>query len=65
MSGVAGSQPLIHSAGPTPAAAAIWRYEPLVINDYIKELAQVAGLERTFVRVRFRAGKPEEEPHPL
>ncbi len=34
-------------------------------NEYIKELAQVAGLDRTFVRVRFRAGKPDEEPLPV
>jgi integrase len=56
-----------------PLAAAIWRawsYEPPIItlqkrNEYIKELAQAAGLDRTFVRVRFRAGKPHEEPLPL
>jgi integrase len=56
-----------------PLAAAIWRawsYEPPVItlqkrNEYIKELAEAAGLDRTFVRVRFRAGKPHEEPLPL
>lgn len=56
-----------------PLAAAIWRawsYEPPTIslqkrNEYIKELAAAAGLDRTFVRVRFRAGKPHEEPLPL
>jgi nucleotide-binding universal stress UspA family protein len=53
-----------------PLAAAIWQAwggEPPMItlqkrNEYIKELAQAAGLDRTFVRVRFRAGKPHEEP---
>jgi integrase len=56
-----------------PLAAAIWRnwnYEPPVIslqkrNEFIKELAQAAGLGRTFVRVRFRANKPHEEAYPL
>jgi hypothetical protein len=31
-------------------------------NEHLKELAEAAGLTRTFVRVRFRAGKPIEEP---
>jgi integrase len=56
-----------------PLAAAIWRgwsYEPPLItlqkrNEYIKELAEAAGLDRTFVRVRFRANLPEEVPMPL
>ncbi len=56
-----------------PAAAAIWqRWQgqvPVVAqqkrNAYIKEIAEAAGLTRTFVRVRFRAGKAEEEPLPL
>jgi integrase len=56
-----------------PLAAAIWRswqgQPPMITlqkrNEYIKELAQAAGLSRTFVRVRFRAGKPHEEPLPL
>lgn len=56
-----------------PLAAAIWRawgYEPPLIslqkrNEHIKALAEAAGLTRTFVRVRFRAGKPHEEPLPL
>jgi integrase len=56
-----------------PLAAAIWRgwrYEPPLItlqkrNEYIKELAEAAGLDRTFVRVRFRANRPEEVPMPL
>jgi hypothetical protein len=34
-------------------------------NEYIKVLAEAAGLARTFVRVRFRAGKPHEESLPL
>jgi integrase len=56
-----------------PLAAAIWRgwsYEPPVItlqkrNEFIKELVKAAGLDRTFVRVRFRANKPHEEARPL
>jgi integrase len=56
-----------------PAAADIWqRWEgkvPVIAqqkrNTYIKELAEAAGLTRTFVRVRFKAGKAVEEPLPL
>ncbi|QKG56972.1 site-specific integrase [Hymenobacter sp. BRD128] len=56
-----------------PLAAAIWRQwqgrVPVISlqkrNEHIKELAEAAGLSRTFVRVRFRAGKPVEEPLPL
>jgi integrase len=56
-----------------PLAAAIWRdwsgQVPVITlqkrNTRIKELAEAAGLTRTFVRVRFRAGKPHEEPLPL
>ncbi|MGI4862393.1 MAG: phage integrase SAM-like domain-containing protein [Janthinobacterium lividum] len=56
-----------------PLAAAIWRNwqgQPPVItlqkrNEYIKELAQAAGLDRTFVRVRFRANKPTEDARQL
>jgi hypothetical protein len=53
-----------------PLAASIWRtwggQVPVISlqkrNEYIKNLAEAAGLARTFVRVRFRAGKPHEEP---
>ncbi|MDO7846450.1 phage integrase SAM-like domain-containing protein [Hymenobacter sp. M29] len=56
-----------------PLAASIWqRWEgkvPLISqqkrNEYMKELAQLAGLERVFVRVRFKKGVPVEEPLPL
>lgn len=56
-----------------PLAAAIWRswsYEPPIItlqkrNEFIKELAEAAGLDRMFVRVRFRVNRPEEVPMPL
>jgi hypothetical protein len=34
-------------------------------NTYIKEIAETAGFTRAFLRVRFRAGKAEEEPLPL
>jgi len=53
-----------------PLAASIWQAwggkVPVITlqkrNTRIKELAEAAGLTRTFVRVRFRAGKPHEEP---
>lgn len=56
-----------------PLAAAVWQawggQVPVISlqkrNEHIKALAEAAGLTRTFVRVRFRAGKPHEEPMPL
>jgi integrase len=56
-----------------PLAASIWQawggQPPIPTlqkrNEFIKELAEAAGLDRTFVRVRFRAGKPTEDPQPL
>lgn len=56
-----------------PLAASIWRNwggkVPVITlqkrNEHIKALAEAAGLTRVFVRVRFRAGKPHEEPLPL
>jgi len=56
-----------------PLAASIWRNwggkVPVITlqkrNEHIKALAEAAGLARVFVRVRFRAGKPHEEPLPL
>jgi hypothetical protein len=56
-----------------PLAAAVWQawggQVPVISlqkrNEHIKALAEASGLTRTFVRVRFRAGKPHEEPLPL
>lgn len=49
-----------------PLAASIWQHwqgrVPVISlqerNECLKNLAEAAGLDRTFVRVRFRAGKP-------
>ncbi|GAA4362263.1 hypothetical protein GCM10023185_30050 [Hymenobacter saemangeumensis] len=56
-----------------PLAASIWQAwqgkVPVIAqqnrNQYLKELAQLAGLDRTFLRVRFKKGEPVEEPRPL
>jgi hypothetical protein len=56
-----------------PMAASIWQQwegkVPIITqqkrNEYMKELAKLAGLKRTFVRVRFKKGVPVEEPLPL
>lgn len=56
-----------------PLAASIWRAwagkVPVVSqqkrNEYLKQLGELACLDRTFVRVRFRGGVPHEEPLPL
>jgi hypothetical protein len=56
-----------------PLAASIWQAwggkVPVVSqqkrNEYLKQLGELAGLDRTFVRVRFRGGIPHEEPLPL
>jgi hypothetical protein len=56
-----------------PLAASIWQAwagkVPVVSqqkrNEYLKQLGELAGLDRTFVRVRFRGGVAHEEPLPL
>ena len=56
-----------------PLAAGIWqRWQgkvPVIAqqkrNDYIKELARVAGLDRQFVRVTFRGDRIDEAPMPV
>ncbi len=56
-----------------PVAADIWKEWEGVVpvvsqqkrNLYIKELVQAAGLDRMHIRVRFKMGKPVEEPMPI